>query len=282
MSTVFIILLVILLIVVGIILIINIGIRFAIFTASTVIDIIKSPASLFFIMCFIVVAILGLLINQKSAGDSSYDRGNDIPVATEYKRALPETQEGPYQKSNEGEYKPNQFAQENHNYIMDSRDGKTYKIAKIGNQVWMAENLNYETNGSYCRKDDPEKCAKYGRLYIWESALNACPVGWHLPTKGEYETLLGYVEKQEKETIEKIYRDSEEKYEWDLRWGAYFLLRNKKQYGFSDLPVNCEYWTATENGDNRAYYMFLDDMAFSSFEDSKKDYKAYVLCLRNP
>ena len=298
MSTIFIILLVILLIIVGIILLVNIGIRFAIFTARTVIDIIKSPASLFFIMCFIVLAILALLINQKSAGDSSYDHGNDIPVATEYKRSLPEkerthfntsetntltreTQEEPYQKTNEGEYKPNQSAQENHNYIMDSRDGKTYKIAKIGNQVWMAENLNYETNGSYCYKDDPEKCAKYGRLYIWESALNACPVGWHLPTKGEYETLLGYVEKQEKETIEKMYRN-EEKYEWDLRWGAYFLLRNKKQYGFSDLPVNCDYWTATENGDNRAYDMILDDMAFSSFEDSEKDDKAYVLCLRNP
>ena len=59
MSTVFIILLVILLIFVGIILLVNIGIRFAIFTARTVIDIIKSPASLFFIMCFIVLAILG-------------------------------------------------------------------------------------------------------------------------------------------------------------------------------------------------------------------------------
>lgn len=281
MSTIFIILLVILLIIVGIILFINIGVRFALFTARTFIDIIKSPASLFLIMCFIVVAILALIINQKSARDSSYAPSNDIPVATEYKRSLPETQKGPYQQSNEGEYKPNQSAQENHNYIMDSRDGKTYKIAKIGNQVWMAETLNYETNGSYCYEDDPEKCAKYGRLYIWESALNACPVGWHLPTKGEYETLLGYVEKQEKETIEEMYRN-EEKYEWDLRWGAYFLLRNKKQYGFSDLPVSCYYWTATENGDNRAYDMLLDDMAFSSFEDSEKDDKAYVLCLRNP
>ena len=139
MSTVFIILLVILLIIVGIILFINIGVRFALFTASTFIDIIKSPASLFLIMCFIVVAILALIINQKSARDSSYAPSNDIPVTTEYKRSLPENkrthfntsetntqtrkmQEEPYQKTNEGEYKPNQSAQENHNYIMDSRD----------------------------------------------------------------------------------------------------------------------------------------------------------------
>ena len=45
--------------------------------------------------------------------DSSYAPSNDIPVTTEYKRSLPETQKGPYQKSNEGEYKPNQSAQEN-------------------------------------------------------------------------------------------------------------------------------------------------------------------------
>ena len=299
MSTVFIILLVILLIIVGIILFINIGVRFALFTASTFIDIIKSPASLFLIMCFIVVAILALIINQKSARDSSYAPSNDIPVTTEYKRSLPENkrthfntsetntqtrkmQEEPYQKTNEGEYKPNQSAQENHNYIMDSRDGKTYKTVKLGNQVWMAENLNYETNGSYCYKDDPEKCAKYGRLYIWESALNACPVGWHLPTKEEYETLLNYVEKQEEETIEKLYSDSEEKYERDLRWGGYFLARDKDRYGFSVLPVDCDYWTATENDGNRAYNMFLDDMGFSSFWDSQKDHKSYVHCLRNP
>ena len=135
MSTIFIILLVILLIFVGIILLVNIGIRFAIFTAQTVIDIIKSPASLFFIIGFVIFVLVDM---KKSPSGSFYDHGNDISVATEYKRALPETQEGPYQKSNEGEYKPNQFAQENHNYIMDSRDGKTYKIAKIGNQVWMA------------------------------------------------------------------------------------------------------------------------------------------------
>ena len=72
MSTVFIVLLVILLIFVGIILFVNIGVRFAIFTASTIIDIIKNPKSLFAIMCFIVLAILALLVMQKSPRDSSY------------------------------------------------------------------------------------------------------------------------------------------------------------------------------------------------------------------
>ena len=78
----------------------------------------------------------------------------------------------------------------------DSRDGKVYKTVKIGNQIWMAQNLNYEVDngyGSWCYANEYRYCKKYGRLYTYYAAMNACPSGWHLPSESEWEILFDYV-----------------------------------------------------------------------------------------
>jgi len=81
----------------------------------------------------------------------------------------------------------------------DERDGQKYVYVTIDTQNWMAENLNYEAEGSKCYYDntggDSEgNCVKYGRLYDWATAMNnVCPDGWHLPSDAEWTTLTDFV-----------------------------------------------------------------------------------------
>ncbi|GBU22016.1 hypothetical protein R80B4_01918 [Fibrobacteres bacterium R8-0-B4] len=69
----------------------------------------------------------------------------------------------------------------------DVRDGAEYKTAEIGGVTWLAENLRYDADGSWLYGGGG---GKYGRLYTWEAAVEACPEGWRLPSVREWAELL--------------------------------------------------------------------------------------------
>lgn len=168
--------------------------------------------------------------------------------------------------------------------MKDPRDGKTYKTVKIGKQVWMAENLNFKSGDSWCYNNSEQNCNEYGRLYSWEAALNACPEGWHLPTKWQFEILRFNVGGED--VAGKMLKSTT---------GWYDDGNGVDKYGFNVLPAGIRYydgvfcdagkyanfWSATENDGDDAYYLSLD----CSSEDAgllnyDKDYASSVRCLR--
>ena len=77
--------------------------------------------------------------------------------------------------------------------FIDIRDSQSYKWVRYGEQVWMAENLNYITLvGSWCYEHELINCDIYGRLYNFETANNACPSGWHLPSEYEWKVFMNF------------------------------------------------------------------------------------------
>jgi uncharacterized protein (TIGR02145 family) len=113
--------------------------------------------------------------------------------------------------------------------ICDNRDDKKYAYVKIGTQIWMAENLNYNAESSKCHDNSLANCDKYGRLYDWETAKKVCPDGWHLPSDMEWGIL-----------IKNINEDSagyklKTTYDWEDSRGR--STNGGDDYGFSALPA---------------------------------------------
>jgi len=73
-----------------------------------------------------------------------------------------------------------------------------HKVIRIGNSIWMANNLNIETPTSICYLEDESECSK-GRFYTILEAKNICPEGWRLPNKKDASTLINKLSKYCKE-----------------------------------------------------------------------------------
>jgi uncharacterized protein (TIGR02145 family) len=167
-------------------------------------------------------------------------------------------------------------AEPEYGIFTDERDGKVYRTAKIGNQTWMAWNLNYKTpSGSWCYNDSLSYCKKYGRLYNWETAQKACPTGYHLPSREEWDSLAqavgGEIMPVDYGNIHWLGAGKKLKTKsgWNQNgngtndFGFSALPSGTRGYDgkFSDVGNNGYYWTASrywDSDDNDAYYRFID------------------------
>jgi len=167
----------------------------------------------------------------------------------------------------------------------DTRDGKTYKIAKIGEQTWMAENLNYEAKGSVCYGNNQANCKKYGKLYDWNAAVEVCPKGWHLPSNDEWNTLMDLA--GDKMVAGNVLKASSG---WENNGNG------MDDYGFAALPggergLNGNFvlagsdglwWSRTEHENSNAYIYGMNAKVKVYHDNYGKGYLFSVRCLQDP
>lgn len=125
---------------------------------------------------------------------------------------------------------------------------KVYKTVKMGDKVWMAENLaRFDSDSSFCYGSNHDNCEKYGRLYPYESANTICPDGWSLPSKADFEA----VDMKALNVLKAGYR----------------YASNGK---FADEGVSASFWTADSYDDARATIVRVTDegVAYDNFSKS--------------
>ena len=195
----------------------------------------------------------------------------------------------------------------NYGTFTDARDGETYRTVKIGNQIWMVDNLRFKTEESYAPGNDETNIAKYGRLYTWTAALGIpadfseqspakdlemyhnirqdnyqgiAPDGWHIPSYKEWEQLL-----------ENLPKNSNGK---ELRSECFWGNPGEDSFGFFALPAGyrfdngafcrfgkrARFWCKDEYGKSNAYRLSITNNS-ADIEGVYRSDALSVRCVKN-
>lgn len=197
-------------------------------------------------------------------------------------------------------------------------EGNVYQVIKIGSQWWMAENLKVTqyrngewiinvtgsktwpalTTGAFCNYDnDFNNKAIYGNLYNWHAVTdgrNIAPVGWHVPTDDEWQTLIDYLggntlaggKMKTTGTIEAGDGLWSEPNEGATNESGFSALPGGYRLGqgtFDGLGSTPYFWSSTESGDSTAWRCYLNSgNSDASCEDSGWKQAGYsIRCIRD-
>ena len=171
---------------------------------------------------FIILSVLGIsaFISCKEQKHLTTDE----PSQPTTEEPLQPTTDGPSQPTTE---EPLQPTTDGPSQPVTDIDGNEYKTVKLGNQVWMAENLrttryadgtpiplgteaSLDVAYRYYPNYNRANVSKYGYLYNWAAVMNGsasseanpsgvqgiCPDGWHVPSDAEWTELTNYVSSQ--------------------------------------------------------------------------------------
>lgn len=170
--------------------------------------------------------------------------------------------------------------------FIDSRDNRTYKTIKIGNQVWMAENLAFKTDsGSWAFNNDVSFISKYGLLYSIETAIDVCPIGWRLPLYHDFQILLDTLKpKSWFRTEEKVSYKLRFSSGFDLHWGGFINSNGifvQKDFSCGSNSNSTRFWTSSQDRPNLYKYLSIFSNGCPPKFSYTSNYGSYVRCIKN-
>lgn len=167
-------------------------------------------------------------------------------------------------------------------------DGNIYRTINIGNQKWMAENLkvthyndstiipleidNYKWSklitGAYCisEKNTKNYIDTYGLLYNYSAVINSrklCPMGWHVPTALEWETLIDYLGgdkiagKQMKKTDSNLWEGTIKNINNNSGFSAIPAGGRGRSGGVGEIGIYATWWSSTSEDSDYAWHWGL-------------------------
>ena len=216
-----------------------------------------------------------LIIPQSASGKDIqiyvFNEGNALPI---------------YFEDLSIEYITNEIANSNfeESSFLDSRDGQNYKTIKIGNDWWMAENLNYQIpDSSFCYGNKEANCETFGKLYSYNLAIKSCPQGWRLPSDEDWKMLERNIGMEEGEISKYGNRGYDESVALREFGNTNFnvKLAGACESGFYNLHLSAYFWTSTEIDITHAYCREISHrLDIGRFKDNKTMYFS-VRCIKN-
>jgi len=189
-----------------------------------------------------------------------------------------------------------------YDWLTDARDNQVYRTVKIGTQTWMANNLNYKVDSSWCYDDSNSNCTKYGRLYQWSAAmdtsstynsalLNAalphqgiCPSGWHVPSDAEWGTLIACagsdstrIKLSSTSSWDTTYYKGSDSYGFNVLSAG---IRNANG-AFDELGVIADFWSSSEYSTAAWFRGFGYSYAYVIPNAGSKSHGWSLRCIQN-
>lgn len=155
----------------------------------------------------------------------------------------------------------------------DTRDGHVYAWVEYDGLQWMADNFAYAVEGATPYEDynptasgTQHNLEKYGRLYDYQQALDACPAGWRLPTDDDWQRLERALGMSARDAAALDWRGRiaprmVDRYEsvtdLGLQLGGYWTSHTiMGQSGYRLISVFGFYWTSTRDTSKDGRYYF--------------------------